>query len=133
MPSLKIKSNLAGFVIMSQSKENEAPRSSLKRNSTSEESPFAEALESSSCKKMKLDDNPITEEISDEDEEFHPAAEEEAESNSVNTDEASEAEEPIDNEDYEQFKAKLLAEEAESEPKTVLVSESPRSVSKTSS
>jgi hypothetical protein len=49
---------------MSQSKENQEPVC-LKRTSTCPESPFVDELVKSS-KKLKLDDKPVTEDVSDE-------------------------------------------------------------------
>jgi hypothetical protein len=58
---------------MSQSKENQEPVS-LKRTSTCPESPFVDELVKSS-KKLKLEDKPVTEDVSDEEDNTAEATE----------------------------------------------------------
>jgi len=94
-----------GHFIMSQSKENVLPSPSLKRNSASQETPSIPVELQQSAKKLKIDDTPAVEEVSDEDEEYKPeVAEGEA---AVSPSEESPVE-TVDNPDYQAFKSQVL-------------------------
>lgn len=107
---------------MSQSKENATPTASLKRNSTDIESPFAADSLHFSTKKIKVNEEPAVEEISDDDEEYKPESQEDEqqlpmglEASPVANEEGEKSIEPADNTDYEKFKSEVLASGRESQ------------------
>lgn len=108
---------------MSQSKENEEPESNLKRDASTAELPL-EADSIQPVKKLKLDEKPAVEEVSDEDEESVVVAGDTTVA-VLPTDEVSKLDPPIDNTDSE----RCPVVQTEEKPSDIQADSSPPQVS----